>query len=80
MSTYDKPGRPRLYPSALVDALLKHFGVDTDKELAEHLGVQPPAVSKIRTGTNAVSPDMVIKIHKMTKWPISRIEFLGESQ
>lgn len=69
-----------MYPHAMVDALLKHIGVETDRDLAAALGVQPSAISKIRTGTNDVSPEMIIKIHKLTKWPLERIEFLAQSE
>lgn len=80
MSTTGKSGRPVMYPHAMVDALLKHVGVETDRDLAAALGVQPSAISKIRTGTNDVSPEMIIKIHKLTKWPVERIEMLAQTE
>lgn len=80
MSIVSKAGRPVMYPNALVDALLKHMKLGTDRELAEYLEVKPSAVSKIRTGTNVVSSEMILKIHKLTKWPVERIEMLAQTE
>jgi len=63
---------------ALLDALLKFFKMETDKDLAAAFGVQPAAISKIRIGVNRVSPEMILKVHRMTRWPIDRILLLAD--
>jgi len=61
----------------LLDALLKFYKLETDRELAALFGVQPAALSKIRIGINRVSPEMILKVHKMTNWPVDRIILLS---
>lgn len=61
----------------LLDALLKFYKLETDRELSVMFDVQPAALSKIRIGINRVSPEMILKIHKMTKWPVDRIMLLA---
>jgi len=68
--------KPTTESHPLLDALKKSFKIDSDKELAEFLDLPPSAVSKVRIGNNGPSAYFVLKVHKATKWPVERIEFL----
>ena len=68
--------KPTTESHPLLDALKKSFKLDSDKELAEFLDLPPSAVSKVRIGNNGPSAYFVLKVHKATKWPVERIEFL----
>ena len=68
--------KPTTEPHALLDALKQAYKLDTDKELAEFLELPPSAVSKVRIGNNGPSAFFILKVHKATKWPVERIEFL----
>jgi hypothetical protein len=69
--------KPTTESHPLLDALKKSFKLDSDKELAEFLDLPPSAVSKVRIGNNGPSAYFVLKVHKATKWPVERIEFLS---
>lgn len=68
--------KPTTEPHALLDALKHAYKLDSDKELAEFLELPPSAVSKVRIGNNGPSAFFILKVHKATKWPVERIEFL----
>ena len=68
--------KPTTESHPLLDALKKSCKIDSDKELAEFLDLPPSAVSKVRIGNNGPSAYFVLKVHKATKWPVERIEFL----
>jgi len=69
--------KPTTESHPLLDAIKKSFKLDSDKELAEFLDLPPSAVSKVRIGNNGPSAYFVLKVHKATKWPVERIEFLS---
>ena len=69
--------KPTTESHPLLDALKKSFKLDSDKELAEFLDLPPSALSKVRIGNNGPSAYFVLKVHKATKWPVERIEFLS---
>ena len=68
--------KPTTEPHALLDALKQAYKLDSDKELSEFLELPPSAVSKVRIGNNGPSAFFILKVHKATKWPVERIEFL----
>ena len=68
--------KPITEPHALLDALKQAYKLDSDKELSEFLELPPSAVSKVRIGNNGPSAFFILKVHKATKWPVERIEFL----
>lgn len=59
---------------ALLDFLIKEYGLKNDAALSRALGVKPPALSKIRARVMGVSGDMKILIHKKTGMSIEDIE------
>jgi len=73
-------GKREVEPHLVLDAVKHHLGVETDKELASRLGMLPSGVSKLRKrihgSHNGVPAEWVIAIHKVTHWPIDRIELL----
>lgn len=68
--------KPTTEPHTLLDALKQAYKLASDKELAEFLELPPSAVSKVRIGNNGPSAFFILKVHKATKWPVERIEFL----
>lgn len=64
---------------ALLDFLIKEYGLKNDAALSRALGVSPPAISKIRSRAMGVSGDIKILIYKKTGLSIEDIEsFLEE--
>jgi len=70
----------RDWPHPLLDALRKEFKWSSDGVMAEELGVLRSGLSKFRHGTNQVSAEFILKVHKRTGWPVERIEFLCPPQ
>jgi hypothetical protein len=62
-------------PNPLLDAVKTHLKLTTDRQLAKALEVLPSGISKVRK-SGRIPPEWIILIHKRTKWPIERIEFL----
>jgi len=73
-------GKRDVMPHVALDAVKSHFKIDSDRELAKILGVLPSGVCKIRNKVhgshNGLPAEWIIAIHKVTKWPIDRIELL----
>ena len=67
-------------PHPLLDALRREFGWSSDGVMAEELGVLRSGISKFRHGTNQISAEFILKVHKKTGWPEARIEFLSVPQ
>ena len=59
---------------ALFDFLIKEYGLKNDAALAKALGVNPPVISKLRSGINNMSGDVKILIYKKTGMSIEDIE------
>jgi hypothetical protein len=59
---------------ALLDFLIKEYGLKNDATLSKALGIKPPALSKIRSRRMGVSGDMKIIIYKKTGMSIEDIE------
>ncbi len=73
-------GKRDVMPHVALDAVKAHFKIDSDRELAKILGVLPSGVCKLRKKVhgshNGLPAEWIIAIHKVTKWPINRIELL----
>jgi hypothetical protein len=59
---------------ALLDFLIKEYGLKNDAALSRALGVSPSAISKIRSRAMGVSGDIKILIYKKTGLSIEDIE------
>jgi plasmid maintenance system antidote protein VapI len=59
---------------ALLDFLIKEYGLKNDAALSKALGIKPPTLSKIRSRRMGVSGDMKILIYKKTGLSIEDIE------
>ena len=68
--------RMKMIPHPLLDAVKKHLGVETDRELCNIVKMQYSSPAKLRHGVHNVSPELILKLHKATGWTIERIEFL----
>lgn len=70
----------RDWPHPLLDALRKEMRWSSDGVMAEELKVLRSGLSKFRHGTNQISAEFILKVHKRTGWPVERIEFLCVKQ
>lgn len=59
---------------ALLDALRVEFNLSSDGKLCELLKVSRSTLSKLRHGTNKVSAEFILKVHKVVGWPVDKIE------
>jgi transcriptional regulator with XRE-family HTH domain len=57
----------------LIDHLRREHKIRTDAELAKQIGVKPPAISKLRHGTSALTPAIILKIHEALNMPVKEI-------
>jgi plasmid maintenance system antidote protein VapI len=57
----------------LIDHLRREYKIRTDADLAKLLGVRPPAISKLRHGTSALTPSIILKIHEAFNMPVKEI-------
>lgn len=65
---------------ALFDYLIDHLELKNDRALAELLGVQQAALSKIRHGVNKVSAEFILRIYDKTNLTIESIRDLVAQQ
>jgi transcriptional regulator with XRE-family HTH domain len=64
---------------SLLDRLQADLRLNTDRALAQRLGLQPPLISKIRSGKNAVSASFLIRAHEVTGHSIRNLrQFMGD--
>lgn len=57
----------------LIDHLRREYELRNDAELAKRIGVKPPAISKLRHGTSALTPAIILKIHEAFDMPVKEI-------
>lgn len=57
----------------LFDAVKDFFEISHDVDLADILKVQPSAISKIRRGTNKISPLIILRLHLLTEVPVKEL-------
>lgn len=62
----------------LLDHILVAFKLKSDRQLAQHLGIAPSTVCKIRSRACPLTPDVMLKIHDYTKMPIQSIRELSK--
>lgn len=75
---YEEGYMPRAHkPHTLLDTLRAEHQLKNDFALVQFLGLTPPAISKVRHGANAVSAELMIRIHECTGMPIKRIKQLA---
>jgi plasmid maintenance system antidote protein VapI len=60
----------------LLDFLKLQFDIKNDRQLALALGVQAPAISKIRNGHSSITADFILKVHETFEMPIKDIKAL----
>ena len=60
----------------LLDFLKQKFDIKNDRQLALALGVQAPAISKIRHGHSSITADFILKVHETFEMPIKDIKAL----
>jgi plasmid maintenance system antidote protein VapI len=58
----------------LLDFLKEKFNLKNDRRLALALGIQPPAISKIRNGRMTITADFILKVHETFDIPIKDIK------
>lgn len=57
----------------LINYLRREYELRNDAELAKRIGVKPPAISKLRHGTSALTPAIILKIHEAFNMPVKEI-------
>lgn len=68
-------------PHALLDAIRIELRLSSDGKLCDLLGVSRSTLSKFRHGTNKVSADFILRVHKIVGWPVDKIEsYLQDKQ
>jgi plasmid maintenance system antidote protein VapI len=60
----------------LLDFLKLQFDIKNDRQLALALGVQAPAISKIRHGHSSITADFILKVHETFEIPVKDIKAL----
>ena len=60
----------------LLDFLKQKFDIKNDRQLALALGVQAPAISKIRHGHSSITADFILKVHEAFEIPVKEIKAL----
>jgi plasmid maintenance system antidote protein VapI len=60
----------------LLDFLKQKFDIKNDRQLALALGVQAPAISKIRHGHSSITADFILKVHEAFDIPVKEIKAL----
>lgn len=73
-------GRSGFRAHKLFDYLLERYDFKTDFALAEWMGIEPPAISRIRHGTHRVGPTMILAIYDATDMTIEQIRGLCEAE
>ena len=61
----------------LVDALRKRFDIKSDAALARELDVQPPVISKLRSGDSKLGASLILRIHEHLGVPVKEIRGLA---
>lgn len=61
----------------LVDALRKRFDIKSDAALARELDVQPPVISKLRSGDSKLGASLILRIHEHLGVPVAEIRELA---
>lgn len=61
----------------LVDALRKRFDIKSDAALARELDVQPPVISKLRSGYSPLGASLILRIHEHLGVPVKEIRELA---
>ena len=69
--SWDMANNPDYDPVALLTAVSKKLGAKNDARLAVLLELGPPAISKIRNKSGAVSPFILLRMAEATGWTIS---------
>lgn len=68
-------------PHPFLDKLMEIFKVNNDKDLAQHLEVSCGSISRIRGGTQVISPQLILNVYDQTFLTIEEIRTLiKESQ
>lgn len=65
-------------PHRLLDHIIVAYKLKSDRQLAQHIGVAPSTICKIRSRTHLLSADVMIKLHDYTKMPIESIREMSK--
>lgn len=71
LQKFDK--EPGYNPDALVDGLCKQMAAKNDAALARMLQIQPPILSKVRHRKAPVTAGLLLRMHEVTKVPVSHL-------
>lgn len=63
--------------ATLLDNLISHMHLKNDAALSRALGISPPVISKIRSGTFRVGANFLIKAHEESDLPIAQLKLFA---
>lgn len=67
----------RLPAHSLLDTVIAEQGLKNDAALSRALKVEPPHISKIRSGKAPVTAETAVRLHEAFDMPIARIKELA---
>lgn len=62
----------------LLDHIIVAYKLRNDRQLAQHIGVAPSTICKIRSLAHPLSADVILKLHDYTKMPIESIREMAK--
>lgn len=65
-------------PHRLLDHILVAYKLRSDRQLAQHIGVAPSTICKIRSRAHPLSADVMLKLHDYTKMPLESIREMSK--
>lgn len=57
--------------------MTEHLGLKRDAELAKELEVSHEALTRVRSGENDVSANLILRIYDLSNWPVEHIRDLA---
>jgi plasmid maintenance system antidote protein VapI len=65
-------------PHRLLDHVIVAYKLKSDRQLAQHIGVAPSTICKVRSRALPLSADVMVKIHDYTKMPFESIREMAK--
>jgi hypothetical protein len=67
-------------PNRLINELLEHFNLPSDRQLAAKIGVSSSEICRLRQGIQDIGASFILVVHDITGWPINDIRRLAGIQ
>lgn len=73
----DNCGTTGASPATLIDVLIAHLGLHSQRQLATRLGVQPEVISKIRNNRLPLRASVLLRMHEVSDISIAQLRLLA---